>query len=622
MRIIRAKSRSGKTRPAKSTSDVAGLGRTWNLLLRYLVTVLVCAIALLPMRIMHIAHAAGVLAWNTGTTSGPIALARPAVAVGQDGNIYVFGGTTGDDTDYNTTFIYQPSTNSWSLGANMPVAREGARAVTLPDGRIAVLGGGTQCAYNELCSNGTVYNRVDVYTPGTESWSTLAPMQSPRYRFAAVLYQGQIYAIGGSDGTQAVSSVEAYDPISDTWTSMTSLPVPEVAPAAAVDNNDQIDVFGGFDGVATIYNNLFIYNGSGWNDGATLPQATEDAGATVGSDGQVYLVGGFDASWLTTVQSYDPNLNSWSPVTSLPTPTCCMGAVTIPSGQMYVVAGGGSASSQVAIYGPTISLSPPIGPAGSIGVLNGTNFAPQSNVSVYWGTAATGMLLGTGTTDGSGALTNPITFTVPTTAVAGAYSVTALDDQSQYPVTTSFVVPAPGPAIPSVAPASGSYRNTVRITGANFKPGEPVSLYWDRIWALPRSTTLAAANGTFSTTMTVPQAVSGRHTIIALGRGSYLLSRASFVVRSTTMLLHSITPAGSQDTLRGYGFPARQRVNVYWKTSGPGGLLLGTATTNVLGTLSGTTALSFTVPSSAPGPYDIISLGTSNGGLSTLTLTP
>lgn len=116
-----------------------------------------------------------------------------------------------------------------------------------------MLGGATQCMFNNLCSNGTVYNRVDVYTPLTNSWSTLAPMQSPRYRFAAALYHGMIYAIGGSDGTQAVASVEAYDPISDTWTTVASLPQIDEAPVAVVDGNDRLDVFGGFDGGPSSY---------------------------------------------------------------------------------------------------------------------------------------------------------------------------------------------------------------------------------------------------------------------------------------------------------------------------------------------------------------------------------
>lgn len=600
------------------------MGRTRSRagLLRLLLVLALGASALIPTLPSRAIHAAGVLPWNTTITPGPIALARPAVALGQDGNIYVFGGTTGNDTDYSTTFIYQPATNAWSLGANMPVAREGAQAVTLPDGRIAVLGGGTQCAFDNLCSIGTVYNRVDVYTPATNSWSSLAPMQSPRYRFAASLYNGHIYAMGGSDGTQAVSSVEAYDPNTDIWASMPSLPQPTEAAASAVDSAGNLDLFGGFDGGSNFYNNLVMYNGSAWNSGAALPQATEDTAAPVGSDGQVYIVGGFDTSWLDTVQSYNPISASWSSVTPLPSPTCCMGAVTIPSGQMYVVAGGIGLGSTVAVYGPSLSLSPPSGPPGSVATLNGTNFAPLANVSVYWGGAATGELLGSGTTDASGALVSPITFTVPATATSGTYSVAAQDDQSLYPVNTPFTVPGQGPSIPALRPNSGAYGRVISVSGANFRPGEYVNVYWDSALSGPRATVQAQRNGTFTANLFVPQAGAGPHTIIAYGLSSHLHSVSGFLVRPETFPLHASAAPGSQDILNGYGFAPHQKVQAYWRAAGSSDLLLGSATTNAWGSFAGASAITFTVPTAAPGIYDVLSMGTSAGGLSTLTVTP
>src|SRR5579875_1716747 len=87
-----------------------------------LCALIVGSISLLPATNLPTAHAAVGLSWDSGVTTGPASLARPAVTLGHDGNVYVFGGTLGDDTDFNTTFIYQPSTNSWSMGAPMPVS--------------------------------------------------------------------------------------------------------------------------------------------------------------------------------------------------------------------------------------------------------------------------------------------------------------------------------------------------------------------------------------------------------------------------------------------------------------------------------------------------------------------
>ena len=386
--------------------------------------------------------ASGTLTWDTSITRLPTALTRPAVAVGLNGDLYAFGGGNGV-RDYATTYIYNPRGNRWRQGAPMPVAREGARAVTLPDGRIAVLGGATPCdgsSNGNICDGGTVYNRADVYTPGTDSWAALAPMHSPRYRFAAVLYHEQIYAMGGSDGKGVVASVEAYDPASNAWQDAASLPRSLEGPAAAV-ANDRIDVFGGFPGQANggpIYDSHYRYDGGAWTTGAPLLQAATDAGAALGPDGRIYVIGGFDNGFLATVQADDPRAGRWSYAPSLPVPTCCTGAVTAPDGQMYAVgADGPGPNPQVAVYGPYVSTADPAGTAGSTTTVIGNGFAPGDTVDLYWG-ATSDPLLSQATADVYGQIR--VVVTIPATATTGYHTVTALDVQASYPVTTGFVV--------------------------------------------------------------------------------------------------------------------------------------------------------------------------------------
>jgi len=287
--------------------------------------------------------------WTTSVTSLPRALSRPAVAVGKDGRIYVFGGGTGDNHDYATTYIYTPTTNKWVLDAPMPVAREGAQAVTLPDGRIAVLGGGTDCAYSSLCSRGTVYDRVDVYNPTTHAWARLAPMLGPRYRFAAVARAGRVYAIGGSNGTKALTDVESYNPSTDRWTTVPPLPRAAEALMAVAEPNGTIVAMGGFDGNLTTYANVFAFDGHAWHPNPPLLQGATDGGAVLGPAGRVYVVGGYDNGALGTVQVYDPRIEQWSYGPSLPHPAALMGVVATPDGRIYAIGGG---TTQVAIFGP------------------------------------------------------------------------------------------------------------------------------------------------------------------------------------------------------------------------------------------------------------------------------
>ena len=91
-------------------------------------------------------------------------------------------------------------------------------------------------------------------------------------------------------------------------------------------------------------------------------------------------------------------------------------------------------------------------------MLSGTNFGAGTNVRVYWGTAATGTLLVTGTTDVSGNLASSLSFGIPAGTQPGTYPVTAEDNASWYPVTAAFdvvVVPQSPDAVPRERPRAG-----------------------------------------------------------------------------------------------------------------------------------------------------------------------
>lgn len=127
----------------------------------------------------------------------------PAAALGHDGRIYVFGGSSGGDDSGATALdsgeVYTPGSDTWQPIAPMPTARYRAAAVTAPDGRIYVIGG--------LNASGDL-NTVDVYDPASNTWSVGPRMSSARNGLAAVLTNGHIYAIGGRIGKTPSAAVE------------------------------------------------------------------------------------------------------------------------------------------------------------------------------------------------------------------------------------------------------------------------------------------------------------------------------------------------------------------------------------------------------------------------------
>jgi hypothetical protein len=81
----------------------------------------------------------------------------------------------------------------------MQLPRARHAAVALKDGRVAVIGG---------ISNGPTAS-VEVYDPGTDSWTFSKPLAQPRYDHTVASQGDTVYVIGGSaqsmlDGVEAV----------------------------------------------------------------------------------------------------------------------------------------------------------------------------------------------------------------------------------------------------------------------------------------------------------------------------------------------------------------------------------------------------------------------------------
>ncbi len=81
----------------------------------------------------------GTPGWNT---LPPLAQARKSFAAAvRDDKIYAIGGNAQGALFLATIEVYTPADNSWSRIANLPAGRYGHAAVTMPDGRIFVIGG-------------------------------------------------------------------------------------------------------------------------------------------------------------------------------------------------------------------------------------------------------------------------------------------------------------------------------------------------------------------------------------------------------------------------------------------------------------------------------------------------
>jgi hypothetical protein len=105
-----------------------------------------------------------------------------AASAALNGRIYVMGGLF-DNTDLDSNYTYDPSTDIWTLRTDMPTARSRCTAGVVDD-RIYVMGG-----YNKKV--------VERYDPSTNLWESVDPMITQRGDIAAAVVDGVIYVFGG-----------------------------------------------------------------------------------------------------------------------------------------------------------------------------------------------------------------------------------------------------------------------------------------------------------------------------------------------------------------------------------------------------------------------------------------
>ena len=145
--------------------------------------------------------------------------AASAAVVG--GTAYVIGGRHGYGQSYDQVYSYNDQADTWSSRAPMPYHVFDAAAVTVDD-KIWVFGG----VHGITESNREYSNKVQVYDPATDQWSTMNDMPfRPGSYAAAGMYNGKIWLLAKSTmdqygGNSTVNEFAyEFDPLTQQWTS-------------------------------------------------------------------------------------------------------------------------------------------------------------------------------------------------------------------------------------------------------------------------------------------------------------------------------------------------------------------------------------------------------------------
>lgn len=214
------------------------------------------------------------------------------------------------------------------------------------EGKIYVIGG-----YNPAADNSSeggsiddpsvvpVFDVVEVYDPGTDTWTTGTPIpNSGRAAHAGCVIEGKIYIFGGDEGYNWVPYVEEYDPAADTWTSKEPIPQDEgmgvgMFTCSAVHNKACISGGWGAENGAVV--GEYNPKKDRWTILKEMNSGRYDA-AAIAHNGKLYVIGGCPEraaiacqNPLNSIEEYNPLANTWTILpTVMPTPrnklSCCI----------------------------------------------------------------------------------------------------------------------------------------------------------------------------------------------------------------------------------------------------------------------------------------------------------
>ena len=253
---------------------------------------------------------------------------------------YLFGGLDGNGASAGKVQIYDPATNSWSVGAPAPYAG-GSMATALIGGKVYVAGG--------IVGSSTV-STAAVYDAATDTWSAIPSMPAGRNHTAAGTDGSKFYIFGGRTGGNVPSigfgDVQIYDPATRTWqwsgqsgSTIPPLPQPRGGMGKAAFYNNEFYVMGGettSSGTGqvsgNVYNRVDVYNPASktWRLETPMPTARHGIFPVV-ANGKILVAGGGVHSGHSSSNVFE--IFSGSSVTPSPTPTPTATPTPTPSAQ-------------------------------------------------------------------------------------------------------------------------------------------------------------------------------------------------------------------------------------------------------------------------------------------------
>lgn len=421
-----------------------------------------------------------------------------------DGRVLVAGGhIPGPDGGMAETNIFDPSTGSWTRGADMHSSRWYPSVVELADGRVLVVSGEQTL--------GTYSDTPEVYDPGRNTWTQLSSIATsqvhePEYPLTNLLPSGKVFTLAPSTGQSFL-----LDPTALSWAPVTS--TSSVRNGSAVMYRPGKVLYTGGGNIASTSNPASTAAQTidltglspAWAPAASMSSGRYEHTLVALPDGNVLAVGG------ASVTSQDPSVagalpaEEWNPATGAWTTLASMAvergyhstAILMPDGRVLVGGSGkavGSTSDpgqyNIQYYSPPYLFNgarPSITAAPASATYGSTMFVQTPDAASIASVSLVDLSSDTHTTDmnqhfvplsfsqGSGGL-NVAAPASATIAPPGHYMLFIVNSQGVPSVAPIVAISPQPPAVTVTEPAAGAtVSGTAVAVSATVVDGIPVS---------------------------------------------------------------------------------------------------------------------------------------------------
>ncbi|XP_049305596.1 kelch-like protein 17 [Bactrocera dorsalis] len=188
-------------------------------------------------------------------------------------------------------------------------------------------------------------NTVRSWNIRNKTWQNLPVMNQARDEHCVVELDGKIYAIGGHDGKNTMSSMERYT-TSDGWKFMNSLIVGRFR-ASAVTLNSKIYIMGGFNGGNYVKSfECYDPDSNIWTSCGKMKGCHVNS-ETVAHNGHIYVLSNKGDNCI--VERYNPQEDTWSKICSLEVGGGFITSVSLEN-KLWVIGGISAGKTRVIVY--------------------------------------------------------------------------------------------------------------------------------------------------------------------------------------------------------------------------------------------------------------------------------